>query len=121
MMNPNTLLAIPLLPLAAAILAGLFGRVIGRTGAHLVTIAAVGAAFVLSAQTAYALLGGEVAPYNGAVYTWLVSDGVHMEVGFLVDQLTVLMMCVVTFVSLCVHVYTIGYMHDDPGYQRFFA
>ena len=121
MMNPTTLLAIPLLPLAAAILAGLFGRVIGRTGAHLVTIAAVGAAFVLSAQTAYALLSGEVAPYNGAVYTWLVSDGVHMEVGFLIDQLTVLMMCVVTFVSLCVHVYTIGYMHDDPGYQRFFA
>ena len=121
MMNPNTLLAIPLLPLAAAILAGLFGRVIGRTGAHIVTIAAVGAAFLLSAQTAYALLSGEVAPYNGAVYTWLISDGVHMEVGFLVDQLTVLMMCVVTFVSLCVHVYTIGYMHDDPGYQRFFA
>ena len=121
MMNPNTLLAIPLLPLAAAILAGLFGRVIGRAGAHVVTIAAVGAAFVLSAQTAYALLTGEVAPYNGAVYTWLVSDGVHMEVGFLVDQLTVLMMCVVTFVSLCVHVYTIGYMHEDPGYQRFFA
>jgi NADH-quinone oxidoreductase subunit L len=121
MMNPNTLLAIPLLPLAAAVLAGLFGRWIGRTGAHVVTILAVGAAFVLSASVASGLLSGETAPYNGAVYTWLVSDGIRMEVGFLVDQLSVLMMCVVTFVSLCVHIYTIGYMHEDPGYQRFFS
>ena len=59
--------------------------------------------------------------YNGTVYTWLVSDGIAMQVGFLVDRLTALMMVVVTFVSLCVHVYTIGYMHDDPGYQRFFS
>jgi NADH-quinone oxidoreductase subunit L len=86
-----------------------------------VTIAAVGASFVLSAQIAWQLITGEVSVYNDTVYTWLVSDGIRMEVGFLVDQLSVLMMCVVTFVSLCVHIYTIGYMHEDPGYQRFFS
>ncbi|MFZ9479451.1 MAG: proton-conducting transporter membrane subunit, partial [Steroidobacteraceae bacterium] len=120
-MNPNVLLAIPLLPLFAAILAGLAGKWIGRTGAHVITIAAVGASFALSAQIAWQLISGEVGVYNDTVYTWLVSDGIRMEVGFLVDQLSVLMMCVVTFVSLCVHIYTIGYMHEDPGYQRFFA
>jgi NADH-quinone oxidoreductase subunit L len=120
-MNPQLLLAIPLLPLLAAIVAGLFGRVIGRIASHSITIAAVGAAFAFSAYTAWQLLTGQVGVYNDAVYTWLVSDGVRMEVGFLVDTLSVLMMCVVTFVSLCVHVYTIGYMHEDPGYQRFFS
>jgi NADH-quinone oxidoreductase subunit L len=109
------------LPLCAAILAGLAGKWIGRTGSHVVTIAAVGASFVLSAQIAWQLITGEVSVYNDTVYTWLVSDGIRMEVGFLVDQLSVLMMCVVTFVSLCVHIYTIGYMHEDPGYQRFFS
>ena len=58
---------------------------------------------------------------NISVYTWAVTDGLRMEVGFLVDRLTALMMAVVTFVSLMVHIYTIGYMHDDPGYQRFFS
>lgn len=120
-MNPQVLIAIPLLPLLAAVVAGLFGRLIGRKAAHSVTIAAVGASFALSAMTAWQLLSGQVGVYNDAVYTWLVSDGIRMEVGFLVDTLSVLMMCVVTFVSLCVHVYTIGYMHDDPGYQRFFS
>jgi NADH-quinone oxidoreductase subunit L len=120
-MNPEVLLAIPLLPLLAAIVAGLFGRMIGRRAAHSITIAAVAASFLLSALTAWQLLSGRVGVYNDAVYTWLVSDGIRMEVGFLVDTLSVLMMCVVTFVSLCVHVYTIGYMHDDPGYQRFFS
>jgi len=120
-MNPSVLLAIPLLPLAAAIIAGLFGQLIGRRAAHLITIAAVGAALLLSVQVTWQLVTGEVGVYNGSVYTWLVSDGVRMEVGFLVDHLSVLMMCVVTFVSFCVHVYTIGYMRDDPGYQRFFA
>jgi len=120
-MNSQALLAIPLLPLLAAILAGLFGRAIGRTGAHLVTIAAVGLSFLLSAWVTWQLVTGQVQPFNGPVYTWLVSGGIRMEVGFLVDHLSVLMMCVVTFVSLCVHVYTIGYMHDDPGYQRFFS
>ncbi len=120
-MDPNVLLAIPLLPLAAAIIAGLFGKLIGRTAAHVVTIAAVGLSFLLSAQVAWQLISGEVGVYNDSVYTWLVSDGIRMEVGFLVDHLSVLMMCVVTFVSFCVHVYTIGYMHEDPGYQRFFS
>jgi NADH-quinone oxidoreductase subunit L len=120
-MNPTLLLAIPLLPLLAAIVAGLFGKLVGRVVAHTVTIAAVGTAFLLSAYTAWQLLSGQVGVYNDSVYTWLISDGVRMEVGFLVDTLSVLMMCVVTFVSLCVHVYTIGYMHEDPGYQRFFS
>jgi len=119
--DPNTLLAIALLPLAAAIIAGLFGRLIGRTAAHVVTIAAVGASFVLSALVAWQLLAQGAPVFNEAVYTWLVSDGIRMEVGFLIDPLSVVMMCVVTFVSLCVHVYTIGYMHEDAGYQRFFA
>jgi NADH-quinone oxidoreductase subunit L len=121
MIDPNTLLAIALLPLAAAIIAGLFGRLIGRTAAHVVTIAAVGASFVLSALVAWQLLVQGAPVFNEAVYTWLVSDGIRMEVGFLIDPLSVMMMCVVTFVSLCVHVYTIGYMHEDDGYQRFFA
>ena len=68
-----------------------------------------------------ALLTGGMPVYNETVYTWMLTDGVHMEVGFLVDRLTALMMTVVTFVSLMVHIYTIGYMHDDPGYQRFFS
>ena len=120
-MSPSVVLTIALLPLAAALVTGLFGKWIGRTAAHVVTIAAVGAAFVLSARVAWQLISGEVDVFNGTVYTWLVSDGVRMEVGFLIDELSVLMMCVVTFVSFCVHVYTIGYMHEDPGYQRFFA
>jgi len=119
-MNPQLLLAIPLLPLAAAITAGLAGRLIGRIGAALLAIAGVAAACVLSVQVLWALLHG-TPPWNAPVYTWLISDGVTMQVGFLIDRLSALMMVVVTFVSLCVHVYTMGYMHDDPGYQRFFA
>ena len=110
-----------LAPLIGALLAGLFGRQIGRSGAHWVTILGVGIAFVLSliAVKHIAIDGAE--PFNGSVYTWMISDGVRFEVGFLVDKLTVLMMAVVTFVSLMVHIYTIGYMHDDPGYTRFFS
>ncbi len=119
-MNPQLLLAVPLLPLGAAIIAGLAGKLIGRTGAALITIAGVAAACVLSVQVLWELLHGTPS-WNAPVYTWLVSDGVPMQVGFLIDRLTALMMVVVTFVSLCVHVYTMGYMHDDPGYQRFFA
>ena len=119
-MNPNLLLAIPLLPLAAALLAGLSGWLIGRTASALIAIAGVAASCVLSCVVLKQLLDG-VPVYNHEVYTWLVSDGVHMQVGFLIDRLTALMMVVVTFVSLCVHVYTVGYMHDDDGYQRFFA
>jgi NADH-quinone oxidoreductase subunit L len=116
----QTLLTIVLAPLVAAVLAGLGGRVIGRAGAHTVTILGVAIAFALSAKVLWDLLqGGPV--FDGAVYTWLVSDGLRMEVGFLVDRLSALMMVVVTFVSLMVHIYTIGYMHEDPGYTRFFS
>jgi len=116
----QTLLAIVLAPLAAAIVAGLFGRVVGRAGAHTVTILGVAISFGLSAKVFWELLGGAPA-FDGPVYTWLVSDGLRMEVGFLIDRLSALMMVVVTFVSLMVHVYTIGYMHEDPGYTRFFS
>ncbi len=114
-------LTIVLAPLAAAIIAGLFGRQIGRAGAHWITIFAVGLSFVLSVYVLKDLYwdGGEASNYN--LYTWAVSDGLRMEVGFLVDRLTALMMVVVTFVSWMVHIYTVGYMHDDPGYQRFFS
>ena len=116
----RTLLIIVLAPLVASIVAGLFGRWIGRAGAHTVTIAGVALSFALSARVLWDLLHG--APvFDGPVYTWLVSDGIRMEVGFLVDRLSALMMVVVTFVSLMVHVYTIGYMRDDPGYTRFFS
>ncbi|MCU0768095.1 MAG: NADH-quinone oxidoreductase subunit L [Burkholderiaceae bacterium] len=116
----QTLLIIVLAPLAAAAVAGLLGRWIGRAGAHTVTILAVALSFVLSARVLWGLLHGGPG-FDGPVYTWLVSDGIRMEVGFLVDRLSALMMVVVTFVSLMVHVYTIGYMHDDPGYTRFFS
>jgi len=116
----QTLLAIVLAPLAASIVAGLFGRLVGRAGAHSATILGVAISFGLSAKVFWDLLGGAPA-FDGPVYTWLVSDGLRMEVGFLVDRLSALMMVVVTFVSLMVHVYTIGYMHDDPGYTRFFS
>ena len=113
-------LIIVLAPLAAAIVSGLGGRYVGRTLAHVLCIAGVAVSFALSAWILKLMLDG--APvFNQAVYTWGVSDGLRMEVGFLIDNLSALMMTVVTFVSLAVHVYTIGYMRDDPGYQRFFA
>jgi NADH-quinone oxidoreductase subunit L len=114
-------LTIVLAPLLAAAVAGFLGHRIGRAGAHTVTIAGVGLSFALSAWVLYAHATGRIDTFNGSVYTWAVVDGLTMEIGFLVDRLSALMMAVVTFVSLCVHVYTIGYMHDDPGYQRFFA
>ncbi len=114
-------LTIVLAPLAAAIIAGLAGRQIGRAGAHWVTILGVGISCALSLLVLKNLYWGGAAAENVSVYTWAVTDGLRMEVGFLVDRLTALMMCVVTFVSLMVHIYTIGYMHDDPGYQRFFS
>ena len=120
MISESILLTIVLAPLLAAIVAGLAGRVVGRAGAHSITIAGVAISCALSIYVCKLLWDG--APvFNEGVYTWLVSDGIQMEVGFLVDRLTALMMVVVTFVSLCVHIYTIGYMHDDPGYQRFFS
>src|SRR5882757_6523004 len=120
-MSLTQLVLIPLLPLIGAILAGLFGRVIGRAGAHTVTILAVATSFVLSLHVLKQIYLDGVPAYDGTVYSWLVSDGVHLDVGFLIDRLSTLMMVVVTFVSLCVHVYTIGYMSDDPGYTRFFS
>src|SRR3954468_6809510 len=120
MISESTLLTIVLAPLIASILAGPAGRVIGRAGSHSVTILGVAVSCALSMYVLKQLLDG--APvYNDTVYTWLVSDGIRMEIGFLIDRLSALMMVVVTFVSLCVHIYTIGYMHDDSGYQRFFS
>src|SRR5947199_97941 len=112
-------LLVPLAPLAGAIVAGLGGRRIGRSGAHWVTIIGVAISFAASCLIFVDVLDGAV--FNGPVYTWLVSDGIRFEIGFLIDRLSALMMVVVTFVSLMVHVYTVGYMADDPGYQRFFA
>ncbi len=120
-MNPTVLLAIPMLPLLAAAVAGLFGKYVGRTGAHTITIAAVAVSCALSLYVLKQLVMDGVPTYDAPVYTWALTDGVHMDVGFLVDRLTALMMAVVTFVSLCVHIYTIGYMADDPGYTRFFS
>jgi len=114
-------LTIVLAPLAAAIVAGLFGKQIGRAGSHWITILAVGLSFVLSALVLKHMYWDGGPTENYTVYTWAISDGLRMEVGFLIDRLTVLMMVVVTFVSLMVHIYTIGYMADDPGYQRFFS
>jgi len=113
-------LAIVLAPLLAALVAGLFGREVGRSGAHYLTIGGVGLAFLLSCWVLAQQLGGAPS-YDASVYTWMVSDGLRFEVGFLIDRLSALMMVVVTFVSLMVHVYTIGYMAEDPGYQRFFS
>ncbi len=114
-------LGIVIAPLAAAIVAGLFGSRIGRAGAHSVTIAGVAISFVLSLVVLKDVVIDGAAVFNGTVYTWAAVGDIRMEIGFLVDHLTALMITVVTFVSLAVHVYTIGYMADDPGYQRFFS
>ncbi|MEN9417170.1 MAG: hypothetical protein RI988_790, partial [Pseudomonadota bacterium] len=119
-LSQNLLLTVPLAPLAGALIAGLAGRWVGRRGAHFFTILGVLVAFICSAVVLKQVaLDG--ARFNATLYEWMVIGGLKMEVGFLVDGLTAMMMCVVTFVSLMVHVYTIGYMADDPGYQRFFA
>ena len=112
-------LLVPLAPLAGAILAGLFGKQIGRAGAHIVTILGVAIAFVASVVIYQDVAAGNT--FNGTVYTWMQAGGIDFEVGFQIDSLTVMMMLVVTFVSLMVHIYTIGYMSEDPGYQRFFS
>jgi len=113
------LILIPLLPLIAAAIVGIFRNYLPRWAGHVVTIAGVGAAFVLSAYIFNQTLSGFT--LNEAVYTWLNSGDVHFEVGFLIDNLSAMMMVVVTFVSLMVHIYTIGYMAEDPGYSRFFS
>ena len=116
---PQINLWIVLLPLIAAIIVGLFGKQLPRAAAHIITILAVGAAFVLSCIVLNATMDGYSANYN--LYTWLQSGDLTISVGFLIDNLTAMMMVVVTFISLMVHIYTIGYMHDDPGYSRFFS
>jgi len=117
----TTLLLIPLLPLGGAILAGFFRNQIGRVGSHTVTILGVGLSFALSAWLLVQQINGTLDAVNINVYTWMVADGIRFQVGFLVDHLTTLMMCTVSFISFMVHIYTIGYMRDDPGYQRFFS
>jgi NADH-quinone oxidoreductase subunit L len=117
----NYYLTIVLAPLLAAIVAGLFGKQVGRKGAHWITILAVGLSCALSVLVLKGFVVDGMQAENISLYTWAVTDGLRMEVGFLVDRLTALMMVVVTFVSFMVHIYTIGYMHDDPGYQRFFS
>lgn len=111
----------PLAPLFGAIAAGFFGKQLGRTNSHRVTIAGVAIAFALSLIALMKNVSGDGAVFDETIYTWMVSGNIKFEVGFLVDRLTVVMMTVVTSVSLMVHIYTIGYMVDDPGYQRFFS
>ena len=124
-LSAATLLAVPLAPLAGSLIAGILGTAfggnrIGRTASHTSTILGVFIAFVLSALTLKSVLV-DGARFNQTLYEWMVVGGLKMEVGFLIDSLTAVMMCVVTFVSLMVHLYTIGYMHDDDGYNRFFS
>ena len=123
-LSAATLLAVPLAPLAGSLIAGVLGTAfggnrIGRAASHSVTILGVFVAFVLSALTLQSVMAG--AHFDRTLYEWMVVGGLKMEVGFLIDSLTATMMCVVTFVSLMVHIYTIGYMADDDGYNRFFS
>ena len=112
-------LAIPLLPLIAAVIVGVANKALPRGLAHILTILGVAGAFGLSVVVFLDVLKGNV--YNGTVYTWMTTGAYSFQVGFLIDKLTAMMMLVVTFVSLMVHIYTIGYMHEDAGYRRFFS
>lgn len=123
-LNPSLLLVVPLAPLVGSAISGLFGtsffgNVIGRATSHTVTILGVLIAFIISCMTLLDVMDG--ATFNGVIYNWMTVAGLKLEVGFLVDSLTAMMMCVVTFVSLMVHIYTIGYMKADEGYNRFFS
>jgi len=117
-MNPLYLI-VPFAPLVGAILAGFFGKQIGRTGAHTVTIAGVAVSLIASILVFMDVMEGNT--FNGTLYEWAVVGTLVFEVGFLIDTLTATMMLVVTSVSLMVHIYTIGYMEEDDGYQRFFS
>ena len=124
-LSASTLLAVPMAPLLGAVLAGVLGtkfggNKIGRTASHTLTILGVLIAFVLSSMTLYSVVA-DGARFNETLYTWMVVGDLKMEIGFLVDGLSAMMMCVVTFVSLMVHLYTIGYMEEDEGYNRFFS
>ena len=123
-LNPQMLLAVPLAPLAGAAIAGLFGtkflgNLVGRKTSHTVTILGVLIALIISIQTLLAVVDG--AGFNGNLYQWMDVAGLKLQIGFQIDALSAMMMCVVTFVSLMVHIYTIGYMADDEGYNRFFS
>ena len=123
-LSANALLAVPLAPLVGAMLAGIFGtklggNLLGRKASHTVTILGVFIAFILSAMTLSDVMDG--AGFNATIYEWMVVGGLRMEIGFMIDGLTAMMMVVVTFVSLMVHIYTIGYMAEDEGYNRFFS
>ena len=120
-LDQNILLIIAFAPLVGAIVAGLFRNQIGRVGAHTVTIGGVAVSCALSFYVLYQLVWGGAETFNQNIYTWLQVGDFSTHVGFLIDRLTALMMVVVTFVSLMVHIYTIGYMADDDGYQRFFS
>ena len=115
----NLYLLVPLAPLLGAVAAGLFGKALGRAWSHRITIALVAVSFFASLAIWQDVLAGHV--FNGTVYKWVTSGDTSFEIGFLIDRLTVMMMLVVTFVSLMVHIYTIGYMAEDAGYQRFFS
>ena len=119
--NMSLYLTIALAPLVGSLVAGLFGKQIGKVGAHTVTILGVAISAVLSVWVLYGFINGTRVRYDENVYTWLTMGGLDFSVGFLVDSLTALMMVVVTSVSLMVHIYTIGYMHGESGYQRFFS
>ena len=124
-LNASMLLAVPLAPLLGALVAGVLGTqfggdLIGRRMSHSLTIGGVLLSFILSAITLDSVVN-HGARFNQTIYTWMVVGGLKMEIGFLVDGLTAMMMCVVSFVSLMVHIYTIGYMQEDRGYNRFFA
>ena len=119
-LSQNLLLTVPLAPLVGSIVAGLAGKAVGRRGAHLITILGVLVAFICSAMVLKSV-AVDGARFNATIYEWMTVGALKMEVGFLIDGLTAMMMCVVTFVSLMVHIYTIGYMEEDPGYQRFFS
>ncbi|MBN2655067.1 MAG: NADH-quinone oxidoreductase subunit L [Nitrospirae bacterium] len=109
---------IPLLPLAAFAVNILFSNAIGRR-AHLIALPAVAGSFLLSV---YALIGVQAGTIiNQDIYSWIVSGSFKASIGFLIDQLTVVMLIVVTSISLLVHIYSVGYMHDDDGYARFFS
>ncbi|MHB1273852.1 MAG: NADH-quinone oxidoreductase subunit L [Rhodanobacter sp.] len=120
-LSTSILLTIALAPLVGCLLAGFLGRYLGRAGSHSVTILGVAISCALSFYVLYQLTVGGAAEYNQNIYTWFQIGPFNASVGFLVDRLTAMMLVVVSFVSLVVHLYTIGYMHDDPGYKRFFS
>ncbi len=112
-------LLVPVAPLVAAVVVGLWGAKLGRAASHWLCILGVAVSTAASALILRDVLDGHT--FNGDLYTWMTSGDLKFAIGFLIDPLTALMITVVSFVSLMVHIYTVGYMADDPGYTRFFA